>query len=282
LGSRRSFSIGLVFSQATSSATAHPIFPEMIGAISDYLDEENYTLTLFSQARHPERGVLQALAQGKVDGVILPDVRAGDELVNQLSLSGFPFVVIGQRYSSEEISWVDTNHDELVDNLTELLINQGHRRIAFINGAEEFSASRLRARGFQTAMGKRDLPVDPSLILGSEYAFATGHENTLALLGLPDAQRPSAIVAGSDLIAVGCLKAAAERGLRVPQDLAVTGFDDNPIAQFTQPPLTTVRAPISEMGATAARFILSLLDQPPGGAQQLILPGQIVPRESSG
>jgi len=282
LGSRRSWSVGLVFSRLTSEATAQPIFPEMIGAIADTLDEENYTLSLFSQARHPDRGIMQAFAQGKVDGVILPDTRTNDDIVNRLHLLGFLFVVIGQRFQNPAISWVDTNHDEIIENLTGLLIEKGHRRIALINGPENFSASLLRAKGFQAAMGRHGLPVSPDLVRSGEFSSQTGYTQTAALLSLPVGERPTAIVAGSDLIAVGCIQTALERGLRLPDDLAITGFDDNPIAQYIQPALTTAQAPIQEMGKTAAQIILGRLN---GGAQlgeQLILPGRVVVRGSSG
>lgn len=286
LGSRRSWSIGLVFSQTTSAAAAQPIFPEMIGAISDYLDEKNYSLTLLSKARHPAESVIQALSQGKVDGVILPDVCADDPIVNQLSAAAIPFVVIGQRFMNPEVSWIDTNHAELIEELTDLLIRKGHKRIAFINGSEEFSASLLRARGFQAAMGKAGLPVHPNFIRSEEFSFQTGYANGKLLLLLPAGERPTAIVAASDLIAAGCLKAAKEHNLQVPAELAITGFDDNPLAQYTQPTLTTARAPIQEMGRAAALQILSLLDRPsqsPGVAHRhTILPGQTVLRESSG
>jgi len=282
LGSRRSWSIGLLFAQSASRATAQSIFPEMIGAIADFLVGENYTLTLFSQAQQQNKGVLQALSQGKVDGVILPDVRIGDEIVSQLRQADVPFVVIGQRYTGSQISWVDTNHDEITGELTALLIERGHRRIAFINGSEEYSASLLRARGFQAAMGERGLSIPPNLIRQEEFTSDAGYRHCSELLGLPEKDRPTAIVAASDLIAAGCLKAAYERGLRVPDDLAITGFDDDPIAQYIQPPLTTARAPIGEMGVSAAGFILSLVDEPRGARQQLILPGRIVMRGSSG
>ncbi len=284
LGSRRSWSIGLVFSESASAATAQPIFPEMIGALSDYLAEENYTLTLFSQASRPNQGVLQACAQGKVDGVILPDIRIHDEIVHDLRQAGIPFVVIGQRSADPGLCWVDTNHDETTAALTELLIDQGHQRIAFINGSEDYSASRLRARGFQSAMGKHGLPVPPERMRQESFSSQTGYRHAADLLRLPPDERPSAIVAASDLIAVGCLQAAYERGVQVPGDLAITGFDDNPIAQYMQPPLTTARAPIREMGIAAGRFMLALLKpaENSGAPCQLILPSKIVRRGSSG
>ena len=283
LGSRRSWSIGLVFTQSASRATAQPIFPEMMGAMSDFLAGENYTLTLFSQASHSTQTILQALFQGKVDGLILPDVRIGDETVSQLLVEGFPFVVIGQRYTNPKISWVDTDHDRTTARLTDLLIAKGHRRIAFINGSEEFSASSLRLRGFQTAMDQAGLPVPPQFLRQGEFSAQTGFQSTADLLEFPGERRPTAIVAASDLIAAGCLQAAVQRELCAPDDLAITGYDDNPIAQYTQPPLTTARAPIQEMGIAAARFILGLVNGSKGEtAQQLILPSQLILRGSSG
>src|SRR5258708_6495428 len=212
LGSRRSWAIGLMLSHATSEVTAQAIFPELIGTLADGLDAANYSLTLFSKAGQPTKRIMQAISQGKVDAVILPDVRTGDEIISYLRTSTFPFVVIGQRFTAPDISWVDTNHDNAIEQLTTLLIEKGHTRIAFINGAEELSSSLLRARGFQVAMGNQGLPVPQKWLQSGGFSSQTGYLHTLELLQVPETQRPTAIVAASDLIAMGCLKAASEFG----------------------------------------------------------------------
>ncbi len=285
LGSRRSWAIGLMLSHATSEVTAQAIFPELIGTLADGLDAANYSLTLFSKAGQPTRRIMQALSQGKVDAVILPDVRVGDEIISYLRSSAFPFVVIGQRFTTPDISWVDTNHDTAIEQLTTLLIEKGHAKIAFINGSEELSSSLLRSRGFQTAMGNEGLAVSPKWMRAGGFSFQSGYLNTHDLLQLPASDRPTAIVAASDLIAMGCLKAASELNLRVPDDLAITGFDDIPVAEHLHPSLTTARHPIHEMGMKATEFILNLLNNDSSDgpdSYQIILPSEVIVRESSG
>ena len=162
---------------------------------------------------------------------------------------------------------------------TRHLLGLGHRRIAVIAGPSDVMCSRARIDGFRTAMEEAGVPVDPSIIRHGDFFVGGGYEHGSDLLALPDP--PTAVFAGSDLQALGVLRAARERGLRVPEDLSVVGYDDLPVAAWIGPPLTTVRQPLREMAATAARMVLDLArgDQPTN--LRIDLATELVIREST-
>lgn len=137
---------------------------------------------------------------------------------------------------------------------TERLIRAGRKRIGFINGQDGIDASRDRLRGYRQALSSNDLPFDPALVQPGNWEPSTGYTCTHALMALEDP--PDAIFCANDMMALGCYDALRERGLRVPQDVAVIGFDDREIAQFMRPALTTLILPQYEMGAIAAELLI--------------------------
>jgi LacI family transcriptional regulator len=140
------------------------------------------------------------------------------------------------------------------------LLDAGHRRIGFINGEGWIEAAAERLKGYRQALSTRDVPFDPQLVREGDWQVASGHAHALALLRLP--HPPTALFCANDLMAVGALEAARERGLRVPDQVSVVGYDDQDLARYTQPPLTTVLLPNYEMGRWAAE---NLIDQVNGG-----------------
>jgi LacI family transcriptional regulator len=135
------------------------------------------------------------------------------------------------------------------------LIESGHRRIGFINGEQWIEAAAERLKGYRQALSTADIPFDPALVRSGDWQVAAGYDNALALLDL--AQRPTALFCANDLMAIGALDAARERNLLVPRDLSVVGYDDQDIARYTHPPLTTVLLPNYEMGRWAADALIA-------------------------
>jgi LacI family transcriptional regulator len=143
---------------------------------------------------------------------------------------------------------------------TEHLVGLGHRRIAVIGGPEDVLCSRARIDGYRAALERAGIGVDPGLVRHSSFSHEGGFDRARDLLAMPD--RPTAIFAGSDEQAFGVIEAARRAGLSVPGDLSVVGFDDLPMARWVGPPLTTIRQPLTEMAATAARFVLGQTEDP--------------------
>jgi LacI family transcriptional regulator len=163
-------------------------------------------------------------------------------------------------------------------NATQRLINAGHRRIAYINGEPWMDASRDRLKGYRRAMASADLPVDPELVRNGNWEPAAGYEQTLELLALNTP--PTAIFCGNDMMALGCYRALGERGLIVPKDMAVIGYDDREIARHMQPPLTTVLLPHYEMGAEAADLLFDLIANAGQTPSLLKVEGRLIERHS--
>ena len=137
---------------------------------------------------------------------------------------------------------------------TDVLIRAGHRRIGYVNGEASMEASRHRLRGYRQALATADLPSDPELVREGNWEPRSGYEATRALMALP--HPPTAIFCANDLMAVGCYEALRELGLRIPDDVAVIGYDDREIAPHLHPPLTTVLLPHFEMGSIAAEWLI--------------------------
>lgn len=158
------------------------------------------------------------------------------------------------------------------------LINAGHRRIAHIHGQSWTDPSRDRLKGYRRALAEHDILYDPALVLPGNWEPPTGYEHTRALMDLPDP--PTAIYVANDMMAVGAYDALKERGLRIPQDVSIVGYDDREIAQFMRPPLTTVILPHYEMGVQAAETLIDGHIRPAGRQPQIKVECTLVDRAS--
>ncbi|WP_119728135.1 MULTISPECIES: LacI family DNA-binding transcriptional regulator [Thermomonospora] len=162
---------------------------------------------------------------------------------------------------------------------TQHLIDLGHRRIGIISGPAGVLCSRARLDGYRGALEAAGLPADPELVRHGDFHLESGYVQAARLLELPDP--PTAIFAGSDQQAFGACEAARERGLRIPQDLSIVGFDDLPVSRWFSPPLTTVRQPLAEMGSLAARMLLRLARGETLETRRVELATGLVVREST-
>jgi DNA-binding LacI/PurR family transcriptional regulator len=174
---------------------------------------------------------------------------------------------------------VDCDHDYSVAELTRHLIDSGHSRISLVNGPEEFSACALRAGGYRSALA--DAGLSPAPEINGPFSADHGYHAGLSLLDLPTRQRPTAVVAASDVIAVGCMEAARARGVRIPDELAITGFDDTLLARYSNPALTTVRVPLEDMGRMAVQILFSLMRGKRAHPRTMVLPSEVILRASS-
>ena len=163
---------------------------------------------------------------------------------------------------------------------TEHLISLGHRRIGFIAGPRTLVCSRTRLDGYRAALEAAEIAVDPELIVQGDFYHESGFKGAEQLLSL--SRPPTAIFASSDQMALGGYEAVRQRGLRVPDDVSIIGFDDLPEVRWSSPPLTTVRQPLSEMGALAARTLLRLAGGERIESLRFELPTQLVVRDSTG
>jgi len=247
--------------------------------------------TLHRHGRHPildagqiaqaER-VLPTLAERTgVGGAILVLPPEPAEHLVQLRSRGFPFVVVDPRTPPpRNIPAVSAAHFAGARAVTEHLLQLGHRRIGVLAGPHNWVAGKARLAGHTSALADIGLLSDPALVRSSEPTTHFGHNAAGELLDQPD--RPTAIVGFNDKVAVGVLAAAAEYGLRVPEDLSVTGFDDIDLATATTPRLTTVRQPLEEMGRVAVGLLIRMLERHELEALHMELATELVVRDSTG
>ncbi|CAM4076474.1 LacI family DNA-binding transcriptional regulator [Kibdelosporangium persicum] len=210
--------------------------------------------------------------------LILPP-EEGDQLVT-LSRAGFPFVVVDPRTPPPpDIAAVSAAHFSGARAVADHLIGLGHRDIGVIAGPDEWLAGDARLAGHRAALAQAGILLTPDRLRHIEPTTAEGRRAAAELLGL--APRPTAIVCFNDKVAVGTLQAARERGLRVPEDLSIAGFDDIDISQATDPPLTTVRQPLQEMGRIAVTQLMRVLDGHQPEALHIELATALVVRDST-
>jgi DNA-binding LacI/PurR family transcriptional regulator len=161
------------------------------------------------------------------------------------------------------------------------VIALGHRRIGMVaNASSVYTVTRTRMRGYHLALEAHDLPVDPALVTEGHFTRQSGYEGVARLLDLP--RPPTAIFVSSDRMALGALSALRARGIRIPEDIALVGYDDLFIAEYTNPPLTTVRAPIDAISTRATHMLIDAINGVTIEARQVILPTELVIRESCG
>lgn len=196
------------------------------------------------------------LAELKPDGVILTPPSADNETVLELlTRFGTPYVRLGVEGETSTAPSLTVSDRSGARALTEHLIGLGHRRIAFIVGGPRYGASRARLAGFREAMDAVGLPVPDEYVRQGDFTFQSGLNAAADLLALEP--RPTAIFASNDEMALGCLAALEHAGLSAPEDMSVAGFDDSASSQLSRPPLTSVRQPVTELAAEAARVLIS-------------------------
>ncbi|MGP3966813.1 LacI family DNA-binding transcriptional regulator [Streptomyces sp. 6N223] len=205
----------------------------------------------------PGRGWVEDVLARRPTGVISVFSGPTDDQSHQLRSRGIPFVLLDPSGEpGHEAPSVGANNWSGGLTATRHLLGLGHRRIAVITGPPHALASRARLDGYRAAMDMADVPLDPALIRTGDFQIADGLTHTRELLTLP--HPPTAVFACNDGEALGVYQAAAEAGLRIPDDLSVIGFDDLPPAPWTIPPLTTIRQPLSQMATAAATMVMSI------------------------
>lgn len=221
------------------------------------------------------RSWVDAVAARRSAGLILVVSELTAEQVARLNARGIPFVVVDPAGEpAPDVPSVGATNWNGGLAATRHLLELGHRRIGMIGGPAGMLCSRARVDGYRAALDTAGVPVDPDLIRWGTFHVEAGYEHGHALLSLPEP--PTAIFAGSDLQAFGVYEAARVLGVEIPGQLSVIGFDDLPMARWVGPPLTTIRQPLTEMAATAARLVLGL-----GEEQRIELATTLVVRQST-
>lgn len=284
LARQRTRVIGIVIPHAFTSAFDDPdylYFPTLVQGITTAAQEHDYAAMLWiTHCSEDEQHYYQRILQNRLmDGLILASVEHNNPLAISLLENGTPFVSTERPLMAEDrISYVSIDNVQGGRVATEHLIRLGRRRIGAVTGRLSSPDGLDRLEGYKLALRDANIPFDPDLVVEAVFNRKSGYLATRTLLR----RGVDAIFAGNDSSALGVLDALHEAGVRVPEDVAVIGFDDLPTAIQATPPLTTIRQPILQRGARALALLVDLLEGRAQNPRQVLLPTQLVIRESCG
>ncbi len=283
LGLKRMDCLGVVFPQPHPGLVADSYFSSVLDGIIQVATERRQNVTLYTGLEWTGRASLPAFRDRRVDGLLLVAILTDSDIVPALTEAGLPFVLINGQSSDPRVSQVDIDNANAAHQVVSHLASLGHRRIALLGGQPNSPSTAPRREGFLKAMQGSGLSVDPDLLSEGTYSQEWGQTGMAQLLALADP--PTAVFAGGDGIAAGAYRACAEAGVSVPSQMSIVGFDDAAYAQWMTPPLTTVRHPLPQIGATAATMLLDHLDAAVKDAEvpgiQVALRGKLIVRGST-
>jgi LacI family transcriptional regulator len=253
---------------------------EIIRGIDAELGLCGLDLVLYTTHRtaSKEANYVADLASGMVDGVLLVLPRNPVDYVGTLTQLKFPFVLIDHQGTGRECPAVGATNWQGAYDATEYLIKLGHARIGFVTGSTDLGCAVDRLAGYRAALRTYHIPEDPDLIYEGTFFQPDGYAGASAFLGLSNP--PTAIFSSNDVMAMGVMDAVRNRGLRIPDDVSVIGFDDIPQASLVRPALTTVQQPLEKMGRVATQMLLDLLQRPDRETERIELPTKLIARES--
>lgn len=237
-----------------------------------------YQCTYYSRTSNyqGEYGFMDLAQERQVDGLILISfLKRSNELLKRIEELMTPVVLIGDANSNEQIFSVDVDNELGIREVVRYLHRLGHKKIGYITGPDEFSATYWRRKGYEGALKDLGLEQNPSWLIASDWSESGGHKAMKELLNMNEI---TAVIASNDEMAIGALLCANELGYRVPTDISIVGFDDIPVAKWVYPPLTSVNQPFVEMGEKAAMGLIERLsdEKEIQGNRVLIKPNLVV------
>jgi DNA-binding LacI/PurR family transcriptional regulator len=279
LASGKTRRIGLILGEGQKRLSADAFLPTFLQGVTASIHQRGYLLVLQMAEDVPSHeAYVRLIREQQVDGLIISGPRSDDPLLSLLADDRFPLLLHG-RLDDCHLPWVDVDNKAGAYQAVTHLIGLGHRRIGFISNAPMFYAGvRARYAGYRQALTEHDIPLEDSLMRSAAFLPETGQAAMKELLELPE--RPTAVFAASDVVAIGVMGAIQAAGFRIPDDMAVVGFDDIFFAAHTQPPLTTVRVPAYGLGWTSAEVLVALIEGDEVSA--VTLETELVIRDSCG
>jgi LacI family transcriptional regulator len=269
--------IGLVIPTGVTAIFTDPYFPLVIQGVSAACNARGYSVMLWlAEPEFERRTISQILYNGLIDGVVVSSMLVNDPLIERLYESKRPFITIGRHPTNDKINYVDIDNRAGAYQGVSHILRTGRRRVGVINGPHNTIASLDRYQGYLDALRERGVTLIPELVAEGEFSDTTGYLAMKRLLP----HCPDAVFVASDAMAFAAMRAIQEAGLRIPEDIAVVGFDDLPAAANSSPPLTTVRQPIQRTGSIAAEMLVDMIEHPDPLPRRIVLPTELVYRSS--
>lgn len=280
LVTRRTATIGVVIAEIET-----PLFLHALNTIEPIARSAGYTV-LMTKARDPqeEYEVFHVLLEKRVDGLIFLSVSelANADYVPELKRLRVPTVLVNRATTYDGLDQIDWDDTAGVAEAVEHLIGLGHRRIAHLCGPARRQSGANRLRGYRTTLERHSIEYRPEYVCPGDYTLSmdSWRDSTLGLLGL--SPRPTAIIASDDIVAATAIKTIQQAGLRVPDDVAIVGIDDQHFCTYLNPALTTIRLPILEAGKRAVKTVLERISGKRTESEHIVLPCSLIIRESCG
>ena len=279
---RRTEIIGVVIpNNVNVFFTDNSYFPMLLQGIGEAAHERDHAMLLWlgQGNEDSDRFIRKITSSRMMDGLIIASLTSDHPLFQHLLDLKFPVVMVDRPSGYEaQISYVTVDNVRGAETAVRHLIAQGRRRIAHITGHLTIADGQERLQGYKNALRKAGLQVNDDLIAEGQFTHEHGYLGMKRLLE----HRPDGVFAPGDTAAVGAMQAIREAGLRVPEDIAVVGFDDLDVATQVSPQLTTIRQPVQQKGAYAARLLIDLIEQKYDAPQHVVLPTELVIRQSCG
>lgn len=278
LRSNRTNVLALVMTDITN-----PFFTVAARGVEDVANKAGYTVIFCNtdEDKEKEKKYVEILMQNRVDGIVLVPSSSDSESVETLQQNDKPVVVIDRRVPEKQVDQVRCDSVAGAEQLTQLLISLGHRRIALLNGPQNVSTASDRLVGFNRALAAAGIDQSKQVVISGAFTRESGREMTRQVLEM--SPRPTALFAANNFIALGALSALESAGVRVPEDLAMVTFDDLPESLVVSPFLTVAAQPVYEMAARAAEMLVNrLAGKGPESFEEIVFPTQLIIRKSSG
>ncbi|MEK4062145.1 MULTISPECIES: LacI family DNA-binding transcriptional regulator [Paenibacillus] len=278
LTTKKSWTLGVLFVEGTGVGIRHPFFGAVIESFKQVAVAKGYALMFISKdVGGKQSGYLENCRIHGVDGVVVFLSDYEDPYFQELLESNIPTVILD--YETTQSHTVCSDNIAGALQAVEYLTSLGHRRIAHISGGENTFPGKQRENGYKAAMKQHGLKVQEGYVsVGAFYSLESGYAAMQSLLELPE--RPTAVFASGDLLALGAVMAAKDKGLAVPADISVMGYDDIELARYVTPALTTIRQDTANLGTRAAEILLASIDGNRQGMEALVLPVEVVVRDS--
>jgi LacI family transcriptional regulator len=273
--------LGVVFTTDRASPISHPYFAPILDGIMRVALREGQNTTLFTGHLWKDAASsLPILRDGRCDGLLLIAPLIGSDIVPALAEAGVPFVLINEFHGDSRVACVTVDDVAVGHAMTTYLIAQGHRRIAMICGDSKIHCVSLRLEGYRRALEEHGIAFDDRLVFPGEFFEPTIAMRVDAILGIPRNERPTALFCSNDEMALLTMHDLVARGVRVPEEMSIAGVDDVAAAAESDPPLTTIRQPLHEIGARATEILMSMLRGEKEVSRRLTLPTELIARSS--
>ncbi|MFU0825588.1 LacI family DNA-binding transcriptional regulator [Clostridium sp.] len=271
---RKSYTIGLFFS-SISEGTTPVFFYEIVSGVNSVI-EENYNLVVRGIDDYKD---LTLINNERFDGIVLMSQSDNDnEFIYHVWQKKIPLVVLNREIEGNSLINILSDDTEGAYKAVRYIIENGHRDIAIIEGEEKFKSAKIRKDGFLKALIDNKIPVQSEYMVRGNYDMKSGYDAMKKLLSLPKV--PTAVFCSNDDMAIGAIKAAFEKGLSIPKDISIVGFDDMEFSEYTTPALTTVKRPMKEISIIGAKKVIDLIDKKDYIGEKVYIKTELIIRDS--